>query len=123
MCSFASRRQKKEYASEVAQKLWDLGLFTDVDNSDNTLPKKIRNGEIAQYNFILGELYAVSMISWLVLIVVKVVGENELQERAVNVRNRDDAGTKNQGAMVPLDDIAEKLVRLKACKSLLNKLD
>ena len=94
-----------------------------MDNSDNTLPKKIRNGEIAQYNFILGELYAVSMISWLGLIVVEVVGENELQERAVNVRNRDDAGTKNQGAMVPLDDIAEKLVRLKASKSLLNKLD
>ena len=32
----------------------DLHIFADVDNSDNTLPKKIRNGEIAQYNFILG---------------------------------------------------------------------
>lgn len=53
-------RVQKEYASEVAAKLSDMGLFTDVDNSDNTLPKKIRNGEIAQYNFILGEsLYLV----------------------------------------------------------------
>lgn len=39
----------------MAKQLSDLGIFTDVDNGENTLPKKIRNGEIAQYNFILGE--------------------------------------------------------------------
>ncbi|KAF8500154.1 hypothetical protein F5888DRAFT_1679539 [Russula emetica] len=44
----------KVYASEVATKLSESGLFTDVDNGADTLPKKIRNGEIAQYNFILG---------------------------------------------------------------------
>ncbi|EJC99577.1 threonyl-tRNA synthetase [Fomitiporia mediterranea MF3/22] len=97
--------RNNEYAIEVATKLSDLNLFTDVDTSDNTLPKKIRNAEIAQYNFIL------------------VVGENEQSGRAVNVRNRDDAGTKNQGEMIPLDVIADKLVRLKASKSLLNKLE
>ena len=43
-----------DYASEVAAKLNGAGIFADVDNGDNTLPKKIRNGEIAQYNFILG---------------------------------------------------------------------
>ena len=36
------------------EKLTKLGLYVDVDNGENTLPKKIRNGEIAQYNFILG---------------------------------------------------------------------
>lgn len=35
-------------------KLSEKGLFADVDNGADTLPKKIRNGEIAQYNFILG---------------------------------------------------------------------
>ena len=45
---------QREYATEVAEKLTKLGLFVDVDNGENTLPKKIRNGEIAQYNFILG---------------------------------------------------------------------
>lgn len=35
----------------------EKGLFTDVDNGADTLPKKIRNGEIAQYNFILGASY------------------------------------------------------------------
>lgn len=36
-------------------RLSELGLYADVDNGENTLPKKIRNGEIAQYNFILGK--------------------------------------------------------------------
>lgn len=30
-------------------------MYADVDNGDNTLQKKIRNGEIARYNFILGK--------------------------------------------------------------------
>ena len=45
---------QQAYASEVAAKLNSLGIFTDVDNGENTLNKKIRNGELAQYNFILG---------------------------------------------------------------------
>lgn len=44
----------KEYASEVAKTLWDAGIYSDADLSDSTLPKKIRNGELAQHNFILG---------------------------------------------------------------------
>jgi threonyl-tRNA synthetase len=51
---------QKEYAQEIATRLTDLGLFADVDNGADTLPKKIRNGEIAQYNFILGERLALS---------------------------------------------------------------
>ncbi|KAH9025011.1 hypothetical protein EDB83DRAFT_2542690 [Lactarius deliciosus] len=94
----------KEYASEVAAKLTENGIFTDVDNGADTLPKKIRNGEIAQYNIIL------------------VVGQEELDSRSVNVRNRDDVGTKAKTAMVPLDVIIDKLVRLKAGKSLQNAL-
>ena len=53
-CAHTARSEQKEYASEVANRLSSLGLFADVDNGENTLPKKIRNGEIAQYNFILG---------------------------------------------------------------------
>ncbi|KAI0926473.1 threonyl-tRNA synthetase [Taiwanofungus camphoratus] len=94
----------KEYASEVAKTLSDLGIFADVDNGENTLPKKIRNGEVAQYNFIL------------------VVGQEELDSRSVNVRNRDDVGTKAKTEMVPLDEITKKLVALKANRSLQNKL-
>lgn len=51
---FCCSVSQKEYAAEIAARLDSLGLFADVDNGENTLPKKIRNGEIAQYNFILG---------------------------------------------------------------------
>jgi Anticodon binding domain len=45
-----------EYAEEVKNILWDVGLDADVDNGTDTLNKKIRNGELAQYNFIFGTL-------------------------------------------------------------------
>ncbi|KIK68334.1 hypothetical protein GYMLUDRAFT_35720 [Collybiopsis luxurians FD-317 M1] len=93
----------KEYATQISERLNSLGLYADVDNSDNTLPKKIRNGEIAQYNFIL------------------VVGQEELDAKAVNVRNRDDVGTKNKGEMIPLDTVVEKFVELKSSKRLNNQ--
>ena len=51
---------QREYASEVADKLSKLGLYVDVDNGENTLPKKIRNGGFAQYDCILGERHASS---------------------------------------------------------------
>ena len=51
-----------------------------------------------------------------------VVGQEELDNRSVNVRNRDDVGTKAKTAMVPLNAIIDKLVRLKASKSLQNVL-
>ncbi|KAI0037080.1 tars protein [Vararia minispora EC-137] len=92
------------YAGEVAKTLSSLGIWTDVDTGPDTLNKKIRNGEIAQYNFLL------------------VVGEQEQVSRSVNVRNRDDVGTKARGTVIPLDTIAKQLVRLKSSRSLQNKL-
>lgn len=50
-----------------------------------------------------------------------VVGQEELDSQAVNVRNRDDVGTKAKGKMVSLDIIAAKLVELKCSKSLKNE--
>ena len=44
----------KDYATKVAKTLWDAGIFAEVDMSDNTLNKKIRNGQTAQWNFIMG---------------------------------------------------------------------
>ncbi len=51
-----------------------------------------------------------------------VVGQEELDDRSVNVRNRDDVGTKAKTAMIPLDTIIKKLVKLNANKSLQNTL-
>ncbi len=93
-----------EYAEEVRKQLWDQGIFADADLSDNTLPKKIRNGEISQYNFIL------------------VVGHEEMQEKSVNIRNRDNIGQKGRDEKKPLQQTIDALVQLKAGKSLENKL-
>lgn len=38
----------KEYAQQVAQRLWDAGLYAEADTSDSTLNKRIRNAEMAQ---------------------------------------------------------------------------
>lgn len=63
-----------------------------------------RNAEISQNNFIL------------------VVGGDEMENRSVNVRNRDDIGQKVRAETIPLDSVLEKMVRLKEEKRLDNKL-
>jgi threonyl-tRNA synthetase len=93
------------YAEEVRAALWEKGIFADADLSDNTLPKKIRNGEVGQYNFSL------------------VVGHDEMSERSVNIRNRDNAGQKGRDEKKSLDATIKALVALKESKSLENKLD
>ncbi|KAK4693787.1 threonyl-tRNA synthetase, partial [Phenoliferia sp. Uapishka_3] len=93
----------KEYAIKVQQSLWDAGFFADADLSDNTLPKKIRNGEIAQYNFIF------------------VVGSEEVDSGSVNVRNRDDAGLKGKNEAFKFSEALEKLLSLKNERRLENK--
>jgi threonyl-tRNA synthetase len=90
-----------------------------VDNGADTLQKKVRNGEIAQYNFILG---MISLAASTFVDPFAVVGEEEMNTQSVNVRNRDDVGSKVRAEMMPLDDIATKLLALKSSRSLHNKL-
>ena len=105
------------------------GIYADVDNGDNTLNKKIRNGEVAQYNFILGtphfffRCYVHVRLIHLRILLFLVVGQDELDTRSVNVRNRDDVGTKARSAIVKLDTIVDQLLSLKASRSLHNKLE
>ncbi|KAI9312825.1 hypothetical protein BX666DRAFT_1865229 [Dichotomocladium elegans] len=93
-----------DYAKKITDKLVAAGIFADADLSDNTLNKKIRNSELAQYNFIF------------------VVGAEEESTNSVNVRNRDDVGTKAKGKTVPLDEVLKSVMNLKETKSLENKL-
>lgn len=60
-----------EYAASVRKQIFDAGLDVEVDESDHTLGKKIANGRVAGYNFLL------------------VVGEKEQEESTVNIRTRD----------------------------------
>ena len=59
------------YAEEVQQIVHDAGFYVDVEDSSKTFNKKIRESQVAQYNFIL------------------VVGQVEMESRTVNIRTRD----------------------------------
>ncbi|KAJ2892951.1 threonyl-tRNA synthetase [Coemansia aciculifera] len=93
-----------DYAAQVQKTLHAAGFFADVDLSGDKMDKKIRNAEIAQYNFIC------------------VVGEKEMTERSVNVRCRDDVGSKTRGDMVPLDSFTNQLLAIKESKTMISKL-
>ena len=60
-----------DYACEVQQNIHEAGYYVDVDDSTRTLNKKVREAQLAQYNFIL------------------VVGAQEVESKSVNVRTRD----------------------------------
>jgi len=94
----------KDYAADIGKQLTELSIFVDVDNGTETLQKKIRNAEIAQYNFIF------------------VVGQVELDSKSVNVRNRDDVGTKVRSTDVPFETIKKQLRILKETRSIDNVL-
>ena len=122
----------KDYAKEVAAKLWDAGLYADADLSDSTLPKKVRNAELAQYNFIFGASLSLSLSLSLqhsalsltrLSLTLAVVGSEEMESRSVNVRNRDDAGNKKaRTETIKLDEVLDKLLRLKDQRRLDNEL-
>ncbi|XP_041081965.1 threonine--tRNA ligase 1, cytoplasmic-like isoform X1 [Polyodon spathula] len=81
-----------EYAQQVCSQCVEAGFMADVDlDAGCLLNKKIRNAQLAQYNFIL------------------VVGEKEKASGAVNVRTRDN---KVHGEVSVLEAIS-KLTRLK----------
>lgn len=47
--------QFDDYAEQVKNKLWDSGFMVELDTDpSDTLNKKIRNAQVAQFNFILG---------------------------------------------------------------------
>ncbi|XP_021236723.1 threonine--tRNA ligase, cytoplasmic [Numida meleagris] len=85
-----------EYAQKVRQQFHDAGLMVDIDVDPGcTLNKKIRNAQLAQYNFIL------------------VVGEKEKASGTVNIRTRDN---KVHGERTVADTV-KRLLELKCSRS------
>ncbi|XP_017682937.1 PREDICTED: probable threonine--tRNA ligase 2, cytoplasmic [Lepidothrix coronata] len=83
----------EEYAQQVCNQFFEAGFMSDVDLDQScTLNKKIRNAQLAQYNFIL------------------VVGEKEKANNAVNVRTGDN---KVHGE-ISVSSAIEKLKKLKS---------
>ncbi len=81
-----------EYAEEVRQLIHDNNHFVDVDTSNKQLNKKVREAQLAQYNYIL------------------VVGEKEKNDRSVNVRLRD---SPDKTYELSLDALLAELAQLK----------
>uniref|UniRef100_A0A8D3AC38 threonine--tRNA ligase n=1 Tax=Scophthalmus maximus TaxID=52904 RepID=A0A8D3AC38_SCOMX len=85
-----------DYAQKVKQEFHNGGFMTDVDLDPScTLNKKIRNAQLAQYNFIL------------------VLGEKEKTSNTVNVRTRDN---KVHGER-SVEECVERLKQLKTTRS------
>uniref|UniRef100_A0A2K6FL51 threonine--tRNA ligase n=1 Tax=Propithecus coquereli TaxID=379532 RepID=A0A2K6FL51_PROCO len=85
-----------EYAQKVRQQFHDAKLMADIDLDPGcTLNKKIRNAQLAQYNFIL------------------VVGEKEKNSGTVNIRTRDN---KVHGERT-ISETVERLQQLKQSRS------
>ncbi|KAM6930489.1 threonine--tRNA ligase 1, cytoplasmic [Xenentodon cancila] len=86
----------EEYAEKVREEFHCSGFMADVDLDPGcTLNKKIRNAQLAQYNFIL------------------VVGEKEKTSNTVNVRTRDN---KVHGER-SVEECIERLKQLKTSRS------
>ncbi|XP_057578520.1 threonine--tRNA ligase 2, cytoplasmic isoform X1 [Hippopotamus amphibius kiboko] len=87
----------EKYALQVSSEFFDEGFMVDVDLDHScTLNKKIRNAQLAQYNFIL------------------VVGEKEKTNNAVIVRTRDN---KIHG-VISVNSAIDKLKNLKKSRTL-----
>ncbi|KAL8757863.1 MAG: hypothetical protein Q9184_004104 [Pyrenodesmia sp. 2 TL-2023] len=93
-----------DYVQEVQELFKAQKMYVDTDLSGNTMPKKIRTGQLQQYNFIF------------------VVGAQEKESRSVNIRNRDDQETQAKGELVPLDEAIQKLRMLKKDRRLVNAI-
>uniref|UniRef100_A0A669EHI8 threonine--tRNA ligase n=1 Tax=Oreochromis niloticus TaxID=8128 RepID=A0A669EHI8_ORENI len=82
----------EDYAKKVCKQFTEAGFMADADlDSSCLLNKKIRNAQLAQYNFIL------------------VVGEKEKMTNGVNVRTRDN---KVHGEL-PVSEVMARLTLLK----------
>jgi len=93
-----------DYVEEVQKSLRAQGIHADINLSGDTMQKKIRAGQLSQYNFIF------------------VVGAQEKESRTVNIRNRDDQSTQSKGELIPLNEAIGKLVSLRDGRSTENKI-
>ncbi|WPG98128.1 Hypothetical protein R9X50_00091400 [Acrodontium crateriforme] len=84
-----------DYVIELQELFRAQKMHVDIDVTGNTMQKKIRTGQLQQYNFIF------------------VVGAQERDSRSVNIRNRDDPETQKMGELIPVDEAIKKLCALR----------
>ncbi|GAB2233368.1 hypothetical protein Droror1_Dr00002590 [Drosera rotundifolia] len=82
--------KSEAYAVQVHDQIHAAGYYVDIDTSDKTVNKKVREAQLAQYNYIL------------------VVGEKDAEKRVVTVRIRD----KQEHSEMTLDDLLKRFKEL-----------
>jgi threonyl-tRNA synthetase len=85
-----------DYAKELAKKIKSHGLLAEVDDSPESVSKKVRNAQLSQVNYML------------------TIGDKELENKSVNLRTRDNVvrGEMN------VDDLIKTLEEEKKTRSL-----
>ena len=86
------------YADELAQKIKARGFHVSVDDSNESVSKKVRNGQINQVNYLL------------------TIGDQEMEHKTVNVRTRE---MEIVGELT-LDDFLTRIEEEKKTKSLVS---
>jgi threonyl-tRNA synthetase len=84
-----------EYAEKVRQQIHDAGFYVDADLSDRKLDKKVREGQLAQYNYIL------------------VVGKEEMDAGTVNIRTRDNQRHGTKPTQQLIDELRQLVAEFK----------
>ncbi|XP_015894818.3 threonine--tRNA ligase, mitochondrial 1 [Ziziphus jujuba] len=84
VCPVSEKSQP--YALKVRDQIHEAGYYVDVDTSDRKIQKKVREAQLAQYNYIL------------------VVGEEEANTGQVSVRERD----KSDHPVMSIDNLLKR---------------
>jgi threonyl-tRNA synthetase len=71
VCIITVADRHNEYAEKLMLQIKKAGLLCDIDDSAESMNKKIRNAQLMQYNYML------------------TVGDKELENQTINVRTRD----------------------------------
>jgi threonyl-tRNA synthetase len=71
VCVITIADRHQEYGQQIAAEIKKAGFLCDLDDSAESVNKKIRNAQLMQYNYML------------------TVGDKELENRTINVRTRD----------------------------------
>ncbi|XP_047322474.1 threonine--tRNA ligase, mitochondrial 1-like [Impatiens glandulifera] len=87
--------KSEAYALQVKDQIHEAGFYVDLDTSDRTIQKKVREAQLAQFNYIL------------------VVGEKEVESKQVCLRERDSAKLSNLSVDDLLKFFAEQVAAYK----------
>ena len=79
------------YAKEIRNKIYEIGIRVEVDKRNETLPKKIRDGEIEKIPYLL------------------VIGDKEIKNKKVAVRRREKGDLGEMGLEQFTEDVIIKI--------------